>query len=220
MDSYMVRLVGKTPLLMHADNIEWADTMEAWKNDPANKNLSKAGDDRTPPFRWLGSLYHNGQRLVMPADNVMRCLMEGGTLVPVPGGKGGKTFKAQTQSGCISEDVHWRFLVNGNEIPTAPLLSGYEDPKRTFDDYQKLVAEYGFMLYVKRARIGQQKHIRVRPRFDSWVCEGTIHVADTQITGDVLRMCLENAGRYKGLGDWRPGAKTPGPHGMFTVEVS
>src|SRR6516164_8996576 len=51
-----VELTSKAPMLMHADNIEWADAMEEWKNEPSNKAASKAGDDRTPPWRWIGCL--------------------------------------------------------------------------------------------------------------------------------------------------------------------
>jgi hypothetical protein len=35
----------------------------------------------------------------------------------------------------------------------------------------------------------------------------------------VLSDIFNYAGRYKGLGDWRPGSKTPGTWGMFTAEV-
>ena len=54
-----IQLTSKMPMLMHADNIEWADSMEDWKNDPMNKAVSKAGDDRTPPYRWIGCLNYD-----------------------------------------------------------------------------------------------------------------------------------------------------------------
>ena len=41
MKTYAVEITGKTPLLMHYDNIEWADHMDARKNSPANKKGSK-----------------------------------------------------------------------------------------------------------------------------------------------------------------------------------
>lgn len=91
MRTYRVTITGTFPLLMHADNIEWADEMEAWKNDPASKKKSKAGDDRSPAHRWIGSVYHDGKVVGIPNDNLMRALMEGGAMVPVPGGKNGKT---------------------------------------------------------------------------------------------------------------------------------
>src|SRR5690606_31225901 len=89
MRTYQVTITGKTPLLMHWDNIEWADRMAAWKDDPKNQKLSKAGEDRTPAWRWIGSMYHDDDKVSMPSDNLMRCFMEGGAMVPVPGGKSG-----------------------------------------------------------------------------------------------------------------------------------
>lgn len=217
MRTYEVTLVGKTPLLMHADNIEWADQMEAWKNDAKNKKGSKAGDDRSPAFRWLGCLYHDGAKLTMPSDCVMRCIMEGGAMVPVPGGRGQKTFKSQTQSGVMTGEPHWTLLVNGDSVAVKPLMDLRSEA--SFDKHQEAAAARGFLLYLKRAKIGTSKHIRVRPRFDNWQAVGTLKVWDEQITDQVLTEILSYAGQYKGLGDWRPGGKTPGPHGMFEAKV-
>ena len=112
MKTYSVTITGRTPLLMHRDNIEWADFMDAWKNNPDNKAKSKAGDDRTPAFRWLGCLYHDTAGLLsIPQENVMRAIMEGGAMVLVPGGKSGKTFKAQTQSGMMSVAPFWPLTI-------------------------------------------------------------------------------------------------------------
>lgn len=215
--TYEVTLKGKTPLLMHADNIEWADSMEAWKNSPANKKGSKAGDDRSPAWRWLGSLYHDDKFIVMPSDNLSRCFMEGGAMVPVPGGKNGKTFKSQSQSGMMTGEAVWPLMVNGKLVDAQTILDLKEE--NDFAAHKHVCEKHGFMLFVKRAKIGASKHIRVRPRFDNWACTGSIVVWDDQITEDVLRDILEYAGRYKGLGDWRPGGKTPGPHGMFEATV-
>ncbi len=217
MRTYRVTITGKTPLLMHSDNIEWSDKMEDWKSDPANKKGSKAGDDRSPAFRWLGSLYHDGFTISIPGDNLMRCLMEGGAMVPVPGGKSGKTFKSQTQSGCVVGEPFWPLIVRGSTIPVDSILALASE--RDFDKHQDAASAAGFMLYVKRAKIGQSKHIRVRPRFDQWSAIGTLNVWDEQLTQDALARILEYAGEYKGLGDWRPGGKTPGPHGRFEATI-
>jgi len=218
MRSYKVTVTGKTPLLMHADNIEWADRMEKWKNDPANRKNSKAGDDRSPAFRWLGSLYHDGESVCLPNDNLMRCLMEGGAMVPVPGGRSGKTFKAQTQSGLMVGEPFWPLLVKGKPVPVAPLMALTGEPD--YEKHQEAAVAAGFMLFLKRAKIGQSKHIRVRPRFDAWEARGTIDVWDDQITPEILGQILTYAGQYRGLGDWRPGSPSkPGPHGMFTATI-
>ena len=218
MRQYTVTLTGKTPLLMHYDNIEWADFMAEWKDQPENKKLSKAGDDRTPAWRWLGSCYHDGHALCIPQDNIMRCMMEGGAMVPVPGGKMGKTFKSQTQSGMMSIEPVWPLLIGGALVPWAE-VEGLKD-KQNFADHKKAVADLGFSLLIKRAKIGTSKHIRVRPQFAAgWSVTGTLAVWDEQIDEKSLRSILDFAGQYKGLGDWRPGGKTPGPYGTFEAKI-
>lgn len=216
METYNVVITGKTPLLMHHDNIEWADFMDEWKNE--NKKTSKAGDDRTPAWRWIGCTYHDGKVLGVPSANIMRCLMEGGAQVPVPGGKMGKTFKAQTQSGMMCVESLWPLAVRGQTIAWGLVEQLREVPK--FHAQKKAVQDLGFDLLVKRAKIGTSKHIRVRPQFDTWELRGSIVVWDEQIDDKALTQIFSYAGRYKGLGDWRPGAKTPGPYGTFEASIS
>lgn len=218
MQTYHVTITGLTPLLMHWDNIQWADDMEAWKNDPGNKKNSRAGDDRTPAWRWIGSVYNDGANVVIPSDNLARAMMEGGAMVLVPGGRSGKTFKAQSQSGIRTLEESWALTVNGNAIDYADI-----DALRQVSDFKEHIAaarRLGFDLFVKRAKVGASKHIRVRPRFDQWAASGEVAVLDEQITHGVLSDILSYAGKYKGLGDWRPGGRTPGSYGMFTAEVS
>lgn len=219
MRTYEVALIGKTPLLMHYDNIEWADFMEAWKSNPENKKGSKAGDDRSPAWRWIGSCYHDGDHLCIPQANIMRALMEGGAMVPVPGGKMGKTFKSQTQSGMMSALPYWEFYVNGERINWAD-IEALKDV-RDFSEHRRRVQKLGFDLSVKRAKIGTSKHIRVRPIFAApgWRALGKLAVWDEQITTTALAQIIEYAGQYKGLGDWRPGGKTPGPYGTFEADI-
>lgn len=221
MEHYQITITGKQPLLMHADDINWSDQMDAWKNDKDNKKMSKAGDDRSPAWRWLGHLYHDGHRIVMPVANIMRCLMEGGVMVPVPGGKSGKTFKAQTQSGILAMEPNWPIFVGpklDQEIPVGKILQ--LTLQKEFEIHQQAVKDHGFELYLKRAKIGSSKHVRVRPRFQKWAIQGVLVVIDEQITQDVLADFFEMAGKYKGLGDWRPSSpRAPGPNGTFEAKI-
>lgn len=206
MKTYEVKLIGKTPLLMHHDNIEWSDFMDEWKSDPANKKTSKAGDDRTPAWRWIGCVYHDGETVGIPAANIMRSLMEGGAMVPVPGGKMGKTFKAQTQSGMMSVEPFWSLTLGGKSIRWADIELLKDVDK--FAEQKTAARELGFELLVKRAKIGMSKHVRVRPQFSAgWMATGTLAVWDEQIDEKSLHSILEYAGQYKGLGDWRPGIR-------------
>ncbi len=218
MQNVLVKIKGLTPLLMHADNIEWADAMEEWRSDPGNKALSKAGDDRTPAWRWIGSLNTDGQIVTIPSEYIMRCMMEGGAQVPT--GRGRTTFKSQSQSGLLCPEFHWPLQLNGSAA-TVPLTAINELKKSNhFVEQSEGAKKLGFSLFVKRAKVGQSKHIRVRPRFDSWATEGRVAIIDPTITIKVLSQILEIAGRYKGLGDWRPGGKTPGQFGMFEATVT
>lgn len=214
---YQIKLNGKQPLLMHSDDIEWSDAMDLWRVDKDHKAISKAGDDRSPAWRWLGALYHDGERIIIPAANVMRCLMEAGAMVVVPGGKSGKTFKSQTQSGIMPTEIGWPLLVDKKSVPYAPLgkLVGQKD----FAKHKECALASGFELFLKRAKIGQSKHVRVRPKFDKWAAIGELVVTDEQITTSVLADIFDCGGRYKGLGDWRPGGKTPGSFGTYEAEV-
>jgi hypothetical protein len=88
-----------------------------------------------------------------------------------------------------------------------------------FDEHLDYVRTLGFELDVRRARVGQSKHVRVRPLFSNWSASGRLMVTDDQLTTDVLRTILREAGIYVGLLEWRPSAGRPGPFGTFTVDV-
>jgi hypothetical protein len=209
-----------TPLILHHDNLEWATKLDRWQKDPANKAVSVAGDDRTPAWRWIGCLYFDrpseDRCIAIPSDNLMTVLREGGAKCPT--GKRGATFKRQTQSGCVVNEIAWPIIVNGAPIQWKTLsdLMSVED----FAVHEAACRDCGFELFVKRAKIQQSKHVRVRPRFDAWEASVTITVMDETITTDVLQNIMEYAGTYSGLGDWRPSSpKSPGPYGRFTSTV-
>jgi len=215
--TYKIELTGANPLLLHHDNISWAGKMSEWAMDPANKAKSVAGDDRTPPHRWIGCLYLEGGYSVIPSDNLMTMLREGGARCPT--GKKGATFKRQTQSGLVVDQSGWAINVNGKAIKEASITALITEPD--FAKHESAAAALGFSLFVKRARVNQTKHVRVRPRFDRWSASGTITVFDDTISIRVLTDILSFGGRYAGLGDWRPSSpKSPGPFGTFTATVS
>jgi hypothetical protein len=213
---YQVMLTGETSLLLHRDNLEWAETMKRWGKDPANKRESIAGDDRSPAWRWIGNIYADRGLCVIPADNLMTMLREGGAKCPT--GKGQATFKRQTQSGIIVDQVAWPISIGGATISYQPIMALVNDPD--FEKHLKVVEDLGFTLLVKRAKIGPAKHVRVRPRFTRWECQGTVTVLDEMISTEVLQNILTFAGTYCGLGDWRPSSpKSPGPWGKFSATV-
>jgi len=214
--NYKVTLTGESPLLMHKDNIAHGEAVRRWTKDPRNKKVSVAGDDRSPAWTWIGSCYHDGKRLVIDADNLMTMLRDGGKKCPAPTGKG--SMKAATQAGILINEIGWPLLVDGTEVPVAPIMAlmGEED----FAKHEQVAAGLGFALFVKRAKVGTSKHVRVRPRFEKWSATGTLTVLDSQITTEMLGQILTHAGFYCGLCDWRPGSPmAPGQFGRFAATV-
>ena len=212
-----ITIEGTKPLLMHQDNILWSEKVKDWTTDPDNKSKSTPGDDRSPAFTWIGALYHDGEIVTMPSDNIMTMLREGGAQVRT--GKGQQTFKAQTQSGIIPLDCDWPLYVDNKTIDVSEVLAlEFIDD---FAEHERVVIDHGFDLFVKRAKIGRSKHIRVRPIFRQWKVSGSVEIIDDQITVKILESILSLAGRLKGLGDWRSSSKTSGGFGTFisTVEV-
>lgn len=206
-------LTGVMPLLMHQDDVEAADLLQKWRKDPANKNLSTPGDDRSPAWTWQTYLYHDGTHVVLPAANIAVALRQAGTQMIL---KRQKTFKELTQSGMLITTEFCEFRCHGNQIALADLAAVRDLP---FTEQADRCRELGFRLFAKRARIGTSKNIRVRPRFDNWSVSGVIDVFALELTLPVLQQLFEIAGRV-GLCDWRPGCKTPGPFGMFQAELA
>jgi len=214
--TYKVTLTGESPLLMHRDNIQHGEAVKRWCKDPMNKKASVAGDDRTPAWTWIGYCYNDGKVLTIDADNLMSMLRDGGKRCPAPTGKG--SMKAATQAGIIVNEIGWPVNVNGKTLVWKEFVHMLES--EDFAEHEKFAAELGFALFVKRAKVGTSKHVRVRPRFDTWSCSGTLTVLDEQITRAMLETILTHAGFYCGLGDWRPGAPTaPGQFGRFSAVV-
>jgi len=216
---YDVTLTGVTPLLQHQDNLAWDAKMKAWGNNPVNKKAGVAGDDRSPAFRWIGYLYWRGENIVVPSDNLMTVLREGGTGCPT--GKRQETFKRLTQSGMLIDQAEWIMTnpANKNKPYLCDGLAGLTD-EDDFATHEAWAIERGFELFCKRAKIGTAKHVRVRPRFDQWQISGSITVLEPRITKDTLQQILSYAGAYCGLCDWRPSSpKSPGPFGRFEATV-
>lgn len=206
-------LTGVTPILMHADNVDAADEVKEWQKAKENKDASIKGDDRSPPWIWIKYLYTDGTHLALPQECLMACIRSAGSKINIPSSKRSETFKKLSQSGLMTDSEYCRFLSNGKQVPIKDI---YKFKDKTFSEHKKAVAAMGFDLSVKRAKVGQAKHVRVRAKFDEWSVQGTIAVAEPLITFDILQEMFEIAGDKVGLCDWRPGSpSSPGPYGRF-----
>lgn len=216
-------LTGRTPLLMHADNVEAADAISYLRKKDRSKG--KAGDDRYPANTWVGYLYQYGGRVFLPTDVLRPCLMRAGQKVST--GKRNETFKVLVVSGLYltgpdKDPTACRFTNGGKEITLD--IESLNDASSE-DAFAKVhlpaVAAAGFRLDVRRANVQSSKHVRVRPRFDKWAAAGEVTIMDSAITEEKLREIFDVAGRRVGIGDWRPGApQSPGSYGTFDAVLT
>ena len=215
MEHYTFTLTGTTPLIMHRDDVEAADMVTAARKDKASKDQPR-GDDRFPAWSWQTYLYDDGELVCLPSDNIRAALCKAGASIPIPKGRNGKTFKAATQSGIILTRESNAFFTGGEEVAIADCRALWDED---FTDQANAVRDLGFRLLLKRAAVGQSKHVRVRPIFDEWSCEGEVVVTAPEITKSILQELFDVAG-IGGIGDWRPSSsKKPGHHGQFSAKV-
>jgi hypothetical protein len=217
MKRYTVDIRGLSPLLMHHDNISFSERIKAWTKDPANKGNSTKGDDRTPPWTWIGYLYHDTKVLGIPSDNLMTMLREGGAKITK---KGNETYKKQTQSGIILDQQQFTLFIGEEPVSMSPIRDLIGD--MDFTNHLAVAEDLGFELLIKRAKIGKAKHVRVRPLFREWRLEGSLTVLDEEMSGitkEILQMVFDQAGALCGLGDWRPSSPSSGTFGRFEAEI-
>lgn len=217
MDRYQIELTGTTPLIMHNDNLKFREIVKKWISRPENKKISSAGDDRTPPFTWIGYCYFNQGKLCIPSDNLMTLFRDAGKKVPT--GKKGASFKTAMAASVLVDQAGWTMENAGKTISEAEIKKLMDE--KDFEEHEKKAAELGFELFTKCAKIGKAKHVRVRPRFENWKIAGSITILDESVTKSVLDDILIVAGLFVGLCDWRPGSvQSPGPFGKFTHKIS
>ena len=215
---YEIILTGESPLLLHKDNLEFSEVVKKWQKAPENKELSQAGDDRSPAWTWIGCLYTDKKTVGIDADCVMSMLREGGAKLKT--GRKTETYKKQTQYGLNLDVIQFQLFTNGQQVMWEDIKT--MNGNNNFEEHMEFAEKHGFELFVKRARVGKAKHVRVRPLFRYWTAKGLLTVFDEEesgLTQEVLQRILDLSGKMVGLGDWRPGGPTPGSYGRFKAQV-
>jgi sulfur carrier protein ThiS len=197
---------------MHANNVDARDALE--KERATATKGGKRGDDRSPAHTWKSYLYHDGESLIVPLENMLAMLIAAGKKVKVQGKETLKTYT--TLIDFEQQDV--ALMVDGKPVKMSTIAA----IKGDFDTQREAAGKLGFRLDVRPVRVGQSSHIRVRPTFDRWSLEGTFAIDSTDIdvlTRDRLELLFAIAGKRCGLLDWRPNAPTPGRFGRFAPTI-
>jgi hypothetical protein len=148
-----------------------------------DKPKLRRGEHLDPRVEAESYLYKNEKgQIVIPSVNVKACIREAGRNYRVRGRR--TTFAAIIRAGL---DI--------KPYPYIPLIHN------------------GWIVDARPVVVQRNRIMRARPRFDEWALGFQIINSDpTIIHQDTLRKILEDAGKYYGLGDFRP------EFGLFKVE--
>lgn len=80
------------------------------------------------------------------------------------------------------------------------------------DESEIILDQQEYVVDASPVNVNRSKIMRWRPRFDEWSCGFTLSIIDDMLNVETLHEILEAAGKYKGIGDWRP------EFGRFEVE--
>jgi hypothetical protein len=170
-ETYIVKIVGTKPLLMHAPT------------GLGDKPKLRRGEHLDPKTEAQSYLYLDEEgRIVIPSVNVKACIREAGRNYKISGRK--TTYASMIRAG-----------IDIKPFPYIPLIHG------------------GWVVDIKPVVVQRSRILRARPRFDNWSLEFQIINNDpTIIHSDTLQKILIDAGKYYGLGDFRP------EYGTFKLE--
>jgi hypothetical protein len=176
---FTITIQGNTPLLMH--NAQLSDPL-----NPFTRRLSEVTKKRSKTIEdhqeialreWDGSLYYDPDAgPYIPGANINRCLLDAARLR--------KLGKSLERGLLITTDVN-------------PLA--YDGP-RSLD---KLRGDVNHR-HMASVKIGQSRTMRCRPVFRSWSVECSGWMDEEMLNPSDFALVVEQAGRYIGLGDWRP----------------
>ena len=134
----------------------------------------------------LKKVYRDAKGVIYtPCDHIERAIIEAGKKIRVKGA--GKATYSKIFGSMVS--------VEPQAIPLTP---------QKFDIFKKLV-----VIPSTKGRV-----MRYRPMFEKWALSFEV-MAEDEIPAAVLKDALEIAGKFSGLGDWRPEKK--GKFGKFQV---
>jgi hypothetical protein len=147
----------------------------------------------TPEQEAREALYTDGDLIVIPSLNVKAMLRDAGRNYKIPQRKA--TYGAYIRAGIDIEPS-----------PYIPLLN----PK-TNQPYR--VSKREWKIDVRPVVVQTNRVLRARPRFDEWALEFKITNLDPGLLKrDMIYRILVDAGKFYGLGDYRP------EFGRFKVE--
>lgn len=196
METIEVVLKGQTPLMVKSDQTV----------DPFNKytmqiaEITKKRNKKTEAdirllrrIEWEAGLYYEKEiGPYLPGWNIVRSIQDGAKM-----NRGGKS------------------IIRGVSVAELKVPILYSGP-RTLD----AMYDSGRFVDVRRcvAKGGGGATMRARPKFDEWSLNVTVEYDERVISRADLLSAINDAGRFAGLGEYRPSSPKGGQFGRYAVE--
>lgn len=169
---------------------EWTQRVNSLK-DKAKQSKSEELNRQLREARVIGGLYldSNGQP-VLPQNMIAAALARGASKVDLKKGKHFMSGITVCGNACLIHD-------------------GPEDVTELAKDER---FQFNVGVVIQKATV-----MGTRPIFREWAAELPITYETDLVDEDTVVRIIAAAGRYIGLGDWRPSSPKPGKHGRFAV---
>lgn len=182
MKTIKVKWTGIRPLLMHnglmADPTNPLVRRAKEITSKGSKKMTDADYEEKNRIDWEGGLYwHSEDGLIIPSDNIERCIQLG------------------AQKSRIGKDVQAAVFCAATHVAI-----DYTGPK----DKEKLYADPRFSLR-KGVAVNKARVIRIRPMIPTgWSLTFEVEFDESIVNPKSLLKAMADAGALIGLGDWRP----------------
>lgn len=190
MQSVTLKLVGMSSMLLHSDRGANPLNPDAIAHKVLTSKRKKTDEDHLAIARseYLMSFYE-GDEVAIPSTNIKAAITNGA--------KFNKLGSAFNRSVMIFADM----------VPIQ--YTGPKSKEKMWLDPSCVDA--------RSVKVGTARLIRYRPRLNDWSLIVDVAFDENMSEKAQIVTAAENAGRYIGLGDYRP--QNGGPFGRFSVEV-
>ena len=190
MQTVTLNLIGEGDMLLHSDRGANPIAACTIAHKVLTSKRKKTDEDHIAIAKsefMMG--FYDGPGIMIPTMNIKSALVEGAKLNNL-----GSAFN---RAMMILEEA----------LPVTH--AGPQDKEKMW--------ESGIYVDCRSVKVGQARLMRYRPKLRDWRLSVTIHFDEKMVEVAQIIEAARNAGRYIGLGDYRP-AKG-GPFGRFSVEV-
>jgi len=152
--------------------------------DEREESAKKRSGKKDYSDEWKAALYWDDKvGIIQPANHLEAAMIKAATSFLIPG-KGKKTYKDLFKCAVFVSPEYIPHGING--------------------DKDALVKKKKIYLDKRLVRVNNSGIERVRPLLKAWKLKFEIEIHDDQIAVDTVHQVLSHAGRFVGIGDFRP----------------